>query len=115
SPIVARIDKGRGVAPAAPSCPQQAPCGARDSTVAGLPLLDPLARQQEIGIERNFAGHVDHARWSDEARRQDGVARVVWNVFSGDPMDRGVEVRARVLAHADGVPVPGWTVRVVLR
>ena len=72
----------------------------------GLPRPDALGREQEVLVLLHVRRHIDHARRPDEASGRDRVAGVVGQVLAGDPVHRRVEVRARVLAHAERVPVP---------
>ena len=58
---------------------------------------------------------VDDAGRTDEAPGRNGVAGVVRQVPARDPVHGSVEVRARVLAEVQGVPVPARPLVVVAR
>ena len=72
-----------------------------------------LVLQQEVGVLRHLGRHVDHDGGGD----QGGERRLgdVEPVAAGDPVHRGVEVGAGVLAGVDVVPVPGRALLVVAR
>src|SRR5215510_9339870 len=53
---------------------------------------------------RTVRRDVDHAGRPNEARCRDRVARVVWQILAGDPMNGRIEVGAGVLAEAQRVP-----------
>src|SRR5439155_21149128 len=99
----------------APTRPEQHPGAAADAAVLALPGLEPRWREQKIGITLDVGGHVDHARRTHEARGGNRVARVPGQILAGDPMNRRVEVRTRMLAEAQRVPVPRRTFVVVPR
>ena len=93
------------------SQPVQQPPARRERAVLSLPLLDVLDLQQEVGWPLPRPVEVEHDGRRDQTldrHRRDVVA-----VLAGDPMGRGVEVGAGVLARAEVVPVPRWAVLVV--
>ena len=71
-----------------------------------LPSFDPRHREYEVLIGGGFARAIDHAGAGDEIAWIDGVDRVVGPVAAGDPMDWRIEMRSRVLAATEVVPVP---------
>jgi hypothetical protein len=67
--------------------------------------------EQEVGVGRRVGGPVDDRGRRDQPGRRDLCDG--GGVPAGDPVDRGVEVRAGVLAGRDVVPVPGRPALVV--
>ena len=67
-----------------------------------LETLDVVDGQRVVGVGLDL-------------QRRNGVDRVVGEVLAGDPGDRRVEVRPRVLAARKVVPVPARTACVVRR
>src|SRR5215204_2049848 len=113
--IGARIDECSGIGSDAPSRAKEDPRAFGNPPMLDFPRLEPFGAQQEIRIARHFGGHVDDTRRPDEARRPNGIAGVLRQVFPGDPVDGRIEVGAGMLTHADRVPVPGGAFLVVLR
>ena len=72
-----------------------------------------LRREQEIGIFGDFARNVDDVGGGEKFRDRNIVGGVVGVVFSCDPVDRGVEMRAGVFAAGEIIPVPGGAAAVV--
>ena len=99
----------------APIGPHQDPGAGRNPPALLFPGQDVFRTQQEIGILRDLWRHIDDAGRPDEALHRDGITGVVRQVFAGDPVHGSVEVRARVLAQVEGVPVPGRSPLVVPR
>ena len=93
----------RGVGALAPVGAQQHPGARRNAAVLTLPRQDALGCQQEVGVRRRLARHVDHAGRADEAAGGNRVAGVVGQILAGDPVHRRVEVRAGVLAQRRSV------------
>ena len=81
----------------------------------GLPGFDEGDGQQEVRIRVALGRAVDHHGRGDEFVRINRVDCIVGQVFAGDPMDRGIEMRARVLAGREVVPIPGRPALVIAR
>ena len=71
-----------------------------------LPSLDVRNSEHEILILGGFARAIDHAGASDEIARIDRIDGVVGPVAAGNPMDWRIEMRTRMLAATEVVPVP---------
>ena len=66
-----------------------------------FPGLDEIRRQNEIRIGRRFLRCIDHHRFANEVRGGNGIDRVVRQILARDPMHRGIEVGAGVLAGSE--------------
>jgi hypothetical protein len=82
--------------------------------MARLPGLEEAHVEQPVRVGGDLAACIDDAGRADELPRIDGVHAVVRMVLAGDPVHRGVEVRAGVLAAGKIVPVPARSLVVVL-
>src|SRR5712691_2500440 len=80
-----------------------------------LPLLDALYGQQEVCILRYIGGYIDDAGRTYKLAHRNGVGGIVRQIFTCDPVDRRVEVRAGMLAQVQHIPVPGRATSVVAR
>ena len=106
------VGEGRRVVAAGrPAGPKQQPAAVRQRPVLLLPVVEVLDVEQVVRVLGCFLHLVD-----DDGRADELVHRDLGDVFlvlAGDPVVRGVQVRTRVLAGADVVPVPGGTAVVV--
>ena len=96
-----------GVLPVRPGVPSgaiQQPATFRQLPVLTLPGADVLPLQQEVRVRRGLYGEVQHRRRPDQPPRRYGCD--VLAALAADPVTRGVEMRAGVLAGAEVVPVP---------
>src|SRR5260370_42314329 len=98
-----------------PASAYQKPRSCRQATVFAFPLLNTLDGQQEIRGLLHVGGYVDHAGRGDEPAREDGIRCIVRQILARDPMNRCVKVRAGVLAHVEGLPIPGKSATVISR
>src|SRR6266849_5793278 len=80
-----------------------------------FPRFDTLDGQQEIRRLLHIGCDINYTGGADELARRDGIGGVVWQVFTGDPVDRRVEMRTCVLAQVHDVPVPGWPATIIAR
>src|SRR5712692_1568825 len=87
------------------------PGGFRQRTVLPLEPPDVIEGQEVVGIRLRLLRLVDHDRRADQPFDRN-LGDVVL-VLTGNPVDRGVEVGARVLAAFEPVPVPGGPFLVV--
>src|SRR6202521_1083959 len=92
--IVTEIDVAGGVGAIRPTGAQEQPGAARNAAVRGLPLLDAVDSEKEIGIRIDIPGDVDDAGWADELRGVDGINTVFGQVLTLDPVDGRVHVVA---------------------
>jgi hypothetical protein len=112
--ILAAVGVGVDVA-LRPVGAEQHPTARRDAAMLGFPGLDMGDRQQEIGVGRGLSGEVEDHRRGDEVAGRNAVERVVGQIGAADPVDRGIEMRAGMLADGEVAPVPGDTAIVVAR
>ena len=93
----------------APSCPgAMRPCSASH-------CLDAPDGEQVVRVVARLGRHVDDAGRRHQLLHVYRFGSVVRVVLAGDPVDRRVEVRARVFAAGDVVPVPGRPALVEVR
>src|SRR3546814_16260877 len=85
----------------------------RDPAMRGFPFLDVLDSQEIIGVLGGLCRDIDHGSLRDEVVRVDSVERVIGQVASGNPMDGSIEMRARMLADGEVVPVTGYPALIV--
>ena len=90
-----------------------APAGMRPCAVSQDWTRSGVSRKS--GLACTSARHVDDASGADEFARRDRVGRILGQILAGDPVDRRVEVRARVFAEGQDVPVPGRPTVIVAR
>src|SRR3954447_26899986 len=94
-----------------PSGAHEQPAARRELAVLGLPGLDVLDLEEEVGVLRDAIGNVDDRCGGDQPRGRYGGD--ILPAPPADPLARSVEVRAGVLAGAAGVPGPRRTAVVV--
>src|SRR5262249_10582424 len=95
-----------------PSGAVQQPAALGQRAVLALPGADVLDVQQEVRVLAGLRGEVQHRGRTDQPPRRYGCDVVA--ALAADPVTRRVEVRARVLAGPEVVPVPGRPAFVVV-
>ncbi len=90
-----------------------APAGIRPCAVSQDWTRSGVSRKS--GLAAHIRRYIDDASRADEFARGDRVGSVLGQILAGDPVDRRVEMRARVLAEGQDVPVPRRPAGVVAR
>ena len=98
----------------APVGAHQYPETGRDPPTFFFPGQYMLLGQQEIVVAGHFMHDVDDTGRRDEFFRSDGVGRVLRKILACDPVNRGIEIGAGVLAAGKIIPVSAWTTAIVL-
>ncbi len=79
-----------------------------------FPFPDAINRQQIISVGGGLCGTVDYVYGSNEVLWRDRISGVVGVILAGDPVTRGIEMGAGVLAKLYPVPGPERTILIVL-
>ena len=110
--LVGVEELGLVVGTGVPARAVQQPAALGQRPVGRLPLLDVVDLEQEVRIGGRFRAEVEHHGRGDQPRHRH-LGHVL-AVLAGNPVHRGVEVRAGVLAGRDVVPVPGGAALVIV-
>src|SRR5437660_802903 len=113
--IGAYIEKLFAALALAPAGLQQDPCSGRYATMLALPLLNTIDAQQEILGLLYLGGCVDNTAGADKFARRNRIGGIVGQILAGHPVNWRVEVRPRVLAHIDNIPIPAGAALIVTR
>src|SRR3984885_9789698 len=93
----------------------QHPTTGRNVAMRLLPGFDAIDGEKEIRVLRGFGRAVDDTNRRDEILHRDRIGRTILIVAAADPVDRRIEMRARVLAELEPVPLPERAILVVVR
>ena len=104
--VLVDVEERIGSDPLAPVGTHQDPRAGGDPAVLCLPTFDPVRREEEVRVRGGLGTTVENAGRCDQLARWNGLCGVVRVVLARHPMDRRVEVGARVLTEGECVPVP---------
>src|SRR5579884_4402946 len=99
----------------APSCPYQQPRARRQASILAFPLLYALDSEQKVWILLDIGADINYAGRANEPGWWNGIGSVVGQVFARHPVNGRVEMRSRVFAQVQRVPVPRGAAFIVAR
>ena len=97
-PFLVDVQEGLGRGSLRPVRTKQNPTPGRDAAMPLLPRLDVRNIDKIVRVFFRFVGSIEDGCGTDEEARRDLVHAVRFQILPADPVDRSIEVRARVLA-----------------
>src|SRR6266516_4393571 len=105
--ICLRIQKCFASLPLTPASMDEEPCSWWDTAMLLFPCLNPLNGQQEIRRLLHVSRNIYHTGRTNKLAGQNRISRIIGQIFARYPVNRCIEVGARVFTECDDVPVPG--------
>ena len=92
---------------------QHHPFAGIDCAMFGLPSLYMVDGQQEVGVFGAIGGEIQHVDRGDKALHGQGIGVAIGIVAAGDPVMRGVEMRAGMFTDLQPVPRPERAILII--